>query len=302
MSDYNKFVPEDDDAYERQLYEQRKAREQLNSQDAEKAQRDAERKREAERRKQLEKDRVELMKLRSGVIEESETIKEEEKVERVLTKKEKIANFFYHYKIPIIVCSIMAVALGYIIYDTVSRDDPDLYVLSTCNNGLDYRTDELEEYFEQFCPDLNGDGEVHVQIITAPDSNDYQIKNANQTKIMAQLQMDETIIILTCDDNYNLKAEIDEDGYYAEGTYMFADIFADLTTVFPDNESVDVKGYQLEGESVKEALGWAEMPDNIIMSLRAPVKPLHGDLETMEENFEIALDLMKKVMEDNGDL
>lgn len=302
MSDKNKFVPEDDDAYERRLYEERKAREQLNAEDSEKARRALERKREEERRKQLEKDRIELMKLKSGVIEESETIKEEEKVERVLTTKEKIANFFYHYKIPVIVCSIMAVALGYIIYDTVSRDKPDLYVLSTCNNGLDYRTEELQDYFEQFCPDLNGDGTVYVQVITAPDTDDYQMKNTNQTKIMAQLQMDQTIIVLTCDDNYNLKAEIDDNGHYAEGTYMFADVLADLTTVFPENESVDVKGYHLDGESFKEALDWEEMPDNIIMSLRAPVKPLHGDLETMEENFEIALDLMKKVMEDNGDL
>ena len=90
MSNRNNFVPEDDEAYERRLYEEQKAYAMRNTEEYKKAQRDAERKREEERRKQLAQDRVELMKLKSGVIEESETIKEEEKVERVLTTKEKI--------------------------------------------------------------------------------------------------------------------------------------------------------------------------------------------------------------------
>ena len=210
MSNRNNFVPEDDEAYERRLYEEQKAYAMRNTEEYKKAQRDAERKREEERRKQLAQDRVELMKLKSGVIEESETIKEEEKVERVLTTKEKISNFFYHYKIPVIVATVFAIALGFIIYDTVTRTKPDMYVLSTCNNGLEFRTEELQDYFEQFCDDLNGDGEVFVQVITAPISEDFQTNEANQAKILTQLQMDKTIIVLTCDGCYDLEEKRDE--------------------------------------------------------------------------------------------
>lgn len=301
MSDNKNFVPLDDDEYERQLFEQEKAKKRSAEEYVEK-QKELEKQREIQRRKQLEQDRIELAKLRNGVIEQSETIKEEEKVERVLTPKEKIANFFYHYKVPVIVCTLMGIALGYIIYDTVTRVKPDLTIVSTCNNGLEFRTEELCEYIEQFCPDLNGDGEVKVQIISCPDTNDYQTQNSNNTKIMAQLQMDETVIFLTSDGNYNLKGELDEDGHYTEDVYVFADIFANLTNFYPDNDSIDEKGYHLDGEKVSEAMGWKDMPDNIIWSMRAPVKPLYGDKEELEKNFEICQEILEKIMKDNGDL
>lgn len=301
MSDNKNFVPLDDDEYERQIYEAEKAKKQ-NAEEYQKKQRMLEKQREEQRRKQLEQDRIELAKLRAGVIDESESIKEEEKVERVLTTKEKISNFFYHYKVPVIICTIAVIVFGYLIYDTVTRVKPDLTIVSTCNNGLEFRTDELCEYIEQFCPDLNGDGEVKVQIINCPDSDNYQMQDSYNTKILAQLQMDETVIFLTSDGNYNLKGELDSNGNYELGVYMFADVFADLRTIYPDNDSVDEKGYHLDGEKIAEAMGWKDMPDNIIWSMRAPVKPLYGDKEELEKNFEICQEILEKIMKENGDL
>ncbi|MBE6837375.1 MAG: hypothetical protein E7509_05215 [Ruminococcus sp.] len=302
MSEYNKYIPEDDEAYERRLYEEQKALANKNTEEYKKAQRDAQRKREEERRKQLAQDKIELMKLKSGVIEESETIKEEEKVERVLSFKEKVANFFYHYKIPVIVGTAFSIALAFIVYDTVTRRKPDMYVLSTCNNGLEFRTEALQDYFEQFCEDLNDDGEVYVQVITAPTTNDFQANEGNQAKILTQLQMDKTIIILTSDGNYNLESKRDENGLYTEDNYVFADIFDDLRKHYPDNESVDEKGYHFDGDSLKEALGWEEMPDNVILSMRKPVRALGGSYKKMEKNYRIAKDVLEQIMKDNGDL
>ena len=175
-------------------------------------------------------------------------------------------------------------------------------MLSTCNNGLEYRTDELQDYFERFCVDLNGDGKVYVQVITAPTSNDFQTNEANQAKILTQLQMDKTIIILTSDGNYNLTSKRDENGLYTEDNEVFADIFDDLTKQYPDNESVDVKGYHFDGEGLKEALNWDEMPDNIIFSMRKPVKALGGSYKKMEKNYQVAKDILEQIMRDNGDL
>lgn len=301
MSDKKDFVPNEDDEYERKIYQQEKMK-KLDEEKRQKALKDLEKQREEERRKQLARDRIELAKLKNGVIEESETIREEEKVERILTPKEKVANFFYHYKLPIIICTLTALALGYIIYDMLSRVKPDITIISTCNNGLEFRTKELANYFEQFCPDLNNDGKVKVQVISCPDTDNYQMRNTYNTQIMAQLQMDQTIIILTSDDFYDLEGEIDEEGHYVEGVYMFADVFANLELFYPDNESVDKKGYHLDGEKVAEALDWKDMPDNIVLSLRAPVKPLHGELEEMEKNFKINKKILEGIMTDNGDL
>ena len=165
-NDKKGFIPEDDETYERNLFKEKKAKRLADAEAAKKAKLELERKKEQERRKQLQQDRIELAKLKNGVIEESETIKEEEKVEIVLTPRQKIANFFYHYKIPLIAGVFAVAVVSFLIYDVATKEKPDVYVLSTCNNGLDYRVDELEEYLEQFCPDVNGDGEVTIDDVT----------------------------------------------------------------------------------------------------------------------------------------
>lgn len=295
------MVPQDDEEFEKKIYEKEKEKlkkaEELKRQQVKK-----EREIEAQRQKQLAQDRIELAKLKSGVIEESENIKEEVKVERVLTKKEKIANFFYHYKVPVIVGLVVVIVGGYLIYDAITKVKPDLKIVTTCNNGLEFRTDELAEYFEQFCPDLNGDGEVVVQVINCPDSDNYQMQDTYNTQILAQLQMDEVVIFLTSDGNYNLKGERDSNGNYELGVYIFSDVFKDLTKIYTDNESVDEKGYHLDGENFAEFMNWKDMPDNIILSMRAPVKPLYGDKEELEKNFEICQEILEQIMKDNGDL
>lgn len=303
MSDKNKnVVSNEDEEYERRLYEEQKRRQMMETEEGKRLAAERDRQLEEERRKKLAQDKLELMKLKNGIIEESETIKEEEKTVRVLSTKEKISNFFYHYKLPVIFGGVMLAAFGFMIYDAVTREKPDMYVLSTCNNGLEMRTEELEEFFERYCEDKNGDGEIVVQVISAPVSDDYQTNESNQAKILTQLQMDKTVIILTCDGNYDLEAKVDENGLYTEDNYVFSDTFEDLRDDFEGNDSVDIKGYHFRGEKISEALGWEEMPDNIIMSLRTPGEPLHGDYETMKENYDDAFEILNEIMKDNGDL
>ena len=296
------FLPSDDDEFERELFRKQQMQSSRNNEYL-KQQKELEKQREKQRQRQLQKEKVELMKLKSGVIDESEVIKEEREVKRILTPKEKIANIWYHFKIPIIVIIVMAIAVGYIIYDSATREKPDIYILSTCNNGMDYRKSEVEAYFEKFCPDLNGDGEVHVQMIDAPidENTDYQVVMSNQAKVLTQLQSVDTIIVLTADDNYNLSAILDENGNYAENSYVFADCLDDLREKFPNDDMFDEKGMKFTGDKLKEALGWEAMPENIVLSLRKPVKPLYGKLEKMEENYDIALEIVKKIKEDISD-
>ena len=301
MSDENKRENneyEDDDAYERRIYEEQKAKkEQL-----ELERKKRERERDRQREEQIRKEKLELMKLKSGVIEESEIIKEEHEEKPELTFRQKISNFWYHFKILVIVSVFALAAVGYIVYDTLSREKPDVYVLCTCNNGIDFKLDKLEEYFERFCPDVNGDGKIHVQIISAPASDDFQINNTNQAKVMTQLQTVDTIFVLSNDGRYDLTQDVDEFGHLTEESYIFAGCFKNLTLDFPDNDSVDVKGYHFDGDKIKDALEWEDMSDDMILSLRWPKETLYGDIEDMEKNYDIAFEMLKEIMKDNGDL
>ena len=299
----NRFLSEDDESFERKIYEEQKKSQEAATQNELNKQKEREQKaREQEnaRAKQLMQEKLELMKLKSGVIEESEMIKKEKAPEIVMTPKQKVSNFFYHYKAFVFIGIFVLAVVAVFIWQLSTKEKVDMYVISTCNNGLEFRVDSLEKYLESFCPDINGDGVVNVQVISAPESSDYQVNSANQTKIIGQLQMDETIMILTNDGNYSTSREYDEST--GEAVYVFAGLLEDMRSDFPENDSVDEKGYHFYGDSIKKALNWEEMPDDIILSLRTPVKPLHGDKETMQKNYDTAFEILRKIMKDNGDL
>lgn len=297
MDDKQKnLLNDEDDQYERQVYLEQIA---PYSEEAKKQAEKLKRQQEAEREKRIRQEKLELMKLKSGVIEESEVIKETHEPPPEMTLGKKIGNFWYHYKIPLIVGVAMLAAVIFMVVDTLTREKPDVYVLSTCDNGLEFRTDLLEEYFEKFCPDLNGDGEVCVRVISAPASEDFQISQSNQAKIITQLQMDQSVIILTCDDEFDLHSEKEPGKPYPEDTYVFADELDDLRKQFPDNDKVIEKGYKFYGDEIEKALQWDNMPQNIILSLRYPHKPLSGKLETMQKNYDIAIEVLKKIMAEN---
>ena len=96
----------DDAEYERTLAQQRREAEERERQVLEQAEaerRERERQEEKERERRLAQERIELMKLKSGVIDESESsIKEEHDQIRELHGFEKVQNFFYHNKVWII--------------------------------------------------------------------------------------------------------------------------------------------------------------------------------------------------------
>ncbi len=116
-----------------------------------------------------QRERLELLKLKQGIISESEVIPEEVEtsVEAPKTAKKKIENFFYYYKWIILIGILVATTLGVMIYQTVSRDDPDIKVLlveTVRGSGLSSRSSQVELALEQYCPDFNGDDKTHVAV------------------------------------------------------------------------------------------------------------------------------------------
>ena len=90
-------------------------------------------KREAYERK-LQDERIELMRMKQGLIEESETIHEEKEEEIKLTFGKKISNFFYHNKWWLGL-AVFFVALGsYLAYDLITKPRPDMIILMLCDN------------------------------------------------------------------------------------------------------------------------------------------------------------------------
>ncbi len=274
----NKLVPQDDADFERELYERQKKE----------AEENARRVQEQEKRREIEKKnyektladrRIELMKLKQGVIESSDIVKEEEKVEYKMSLGETISNIWYRSKWIIIFVAFLIFVFGYITYDAVVKTKPDLTVLVlSYDDALYYRSAEVEAFLEGYCDDLNGDGEVYVLVYNiATDYSDYNTATANQAQLMSQLQSGENIMLISdCENDF---------------------IMHDFRVDYPDNERFTERGLLLNCALTRQALKWEAMPENIYIGLREPAKLLSTDENIMQENFDTALVMYERIVE-----
>lgn len=248
---------------------------------------------EAAERKEYEKrlleEKKELLKLKNGDIDQSEIIHEEHEEKIKLTGMAWVKNFWWHNKIIIILAVFFIAVFGYITYDTVSRKKPDMQVILTCNNGILNRKDELADLFEQYCGDINGDGEVYVQIIEAPiatSADDYTTSTKYQAVIQSNLQTDDVIFFVN-------------DAAILEDESGVADAFVDMTEYYPDTSVVDEQGLKLEGSYVQKKLKWESgFADGMYITMRAPTKTLKDSKAEMQENFDEAKEVMDKLVEE----
>ena len=81
------------------------------------------------------------------------------------TFKEKSKNFWFYYRKTVFAAAFIIVALIICLVQCFSRIDYDLSItLYTANAVSDADAKKVAEYFEKFCEDINGDGEVHIQV------------------------------------------------------------------------------------------------------------------------------------------
>ncbi len=263
------FIPKEDMEFEREVAQ----KERLNRENAEKldAQRAENEKKEREQyERRLQDQKIELVKLKQGVIDSSETIKELPKEEIKLSFGKWLENVWYRSKW-IIICAVFAAfVVGYIVYDSVTSIEPDLTVLAISDNNAIYaRTTEFQQFFEGFAEDLNGDGKVNVLIYNiSTDYSDPNSVTSSQAQLMTQLQCGDNMIIIS------------------DGTTDFAvhDFTGELEGGF-----VTEKGIKLNCALTREKLKWEAMPDELYVGLREPTKLLSTTEEHMRENYDAAL-------------
>ena len=150
-----------------------------------------ERREKEEYAKKIQQERIELIRLKQGVITESDTIHEEKEEKPKLPFWKKVGNFFYHNKWWLGITTALVAIFTFLIVDYFSKVKPDLIVmLLTDDAELQSDTTALEAYLEQFTDDENGDGKIQVDIYPIPvtdniGENDYYTGDA--TKLSTQM-------------------------------------------------------------------------------------------------------------------
>ena len=299
----SELLDSEDYEYEKKIYDEQKKQEmELEAKRA--ALREERKKREKEaqreRERQLAKERIELMKHKGEAVNdddkqeessESESAEEDDDTqdETDTVKKKsfvkKADNFFYHNKWWIGLTVIVLCIGGFILYNELTRKRPDLTVYMIADNDLKQRQQPLEEFFEEYVGDLDGNGYVHVevQIIPLDRTTNDQTQQDNNTMFLSAIYSTENMLVIT---------DSNTDDYYMEI------MDHDLKSRFPDNKYVDENGFSLNMKLMAEKLDFDHMPNDIHISIRQPVATVEDSLETAQKNYDKNYKILEKMIND----
>lgn len=242
--------------------------------------------------KQLQQDRIELIKLKQGAIDYSETIHEVHEEAPVLTFPQKVSNFFYHNAWWLWVVLLLALVVSYITYDVVTTPKPDATVLVLVT---DYElgetcSEKVSEYFEQFIEDQNGDGvsTVNVYYIPINTSETDQLYTSYMVKYSGEMQSANSMLVIA-----------DEE---CKDRLLPNETLYDLSQDFEDCPNVQKYRYYLDGTSFAEAIGYeGTLGSDVYLGVRKVQKVFDSE-EEMQENFDVAMELVTNLISyENGD-
>ncbi|MBQ8514262.1 MAG: hypothetical protein IJ496_02590 [Ruminococcus sp.] len=239
--------------------------------------------------KKIREERIELMRLKQGVITESEIIHEEKEEKPRLSVWKKITNFLYHSKWWLGITVFLVGVFGYMIVDYILQVRPDMIVMVlTDDANLQLSSKALSEYFEQYIEDYNEDGKVTVDIYPIPVNDDTSVSDyytGNMTKLSSQFQLADSIMVIT--------------DAVADEVVLADETMVNLEELFPENKNVRGTGFYLRNTDFTEQIGSPELvlDRDICVSLRKVVRTFDSE-EEMQENYDIAYGVLEKMMED----
>lgn len=239
-------------------------------------------------------DKREILKLKQGLIEESETIREQEKPAYELHGFKRIANFFYHYKWHVVAGAFFLAVTGFFLYDMLKDDVGDLRILVVTKDpevasNVSYKTKDLEHAFEQYCPDFDDNGYVHVDVFNIDLSENIQADYmlGNVTKLTGEIGYGEAQMYLM--DTPALES-ITADGDLSG--------FVNLEERYPDCPQAEGVFYRFKGSAVAVLSNYVEAcPEDLFLVIRR-VEERTANHDRAERAQLRALEVMDHIVHD----
>ena len=223
--------------------------------------------------KELAEEKVDLIRLKQGVIEDSDKVFREQETEKKYTVWQKIGNWFYHSKWWLGIAAFCTIVVAFLVYDYVTREDPDLRVLLLTDNPELYEeSDRLTNWLQTMCPDYTADGEVLVQSVYIPVSkatmeNSGTYSASYNTQLLVQFQSSTCMLVL-----------VDPD---AEAYLQPEDMFVKLDELYPECSFAQGRCLMLDGTDFAEQAGLTHpLHDGSYLALRIPAENMSSAEET----------------------
>jgi hypothetical protein len=244
--------------------------------------------------KQLHDEHIELVRLKQGVIDESETLHEEQEEKKKYTIWQKISNFFYHNKWWMGIAAFFVATGGYLVYQTVTAVQPDMIVLLLVDDDYFYAAcaPQIGELFEQYIEDENGDGKVVVDVYYIPASSatdDASGYTGDTEKLVTEFQTGEAVLVIS-----------DEE---ADQFIVPDSTLVDLEPYFGDYTQTEDMRFYLADTDFANEIGWTEeaLDDDIYIGIRQVRKTLDSE-EKMQQTYDISFPALEQFVAQFGTL
>ncbi|MBQ2286943.1 MAG: hypothetical protein II252_06575 [Clostridia bacterium] len=219
---------------------------------------------------------LELKKMQHGEIEAPPKPSEVALVPK--TPKEKWDNFWFQYKWYVVAITATVVVLSVLIAQCVSRPKYDFEaVYFTYTPVLDEQTEKVSDYLKKYGEDVNGDGEVKIQVINCSfsDKGNVQYKNTMLTKLQSLIAGDEkALIYITDSESYK----------YLEGISDSTSIFEGEPLAFGEDfyKSTETENFGALPEGLQ--VSCRRVSDTVLES-KKNIKPLYNAAKNLIEKL-----------------
>lgn len=147
------------------------------------------------------------------------------------TPEEKAKHIWYYYKWGIILVVLAAVILAVSVRQCVTATKYDFGIVAFTYSSVSTESlEKLADYMAEQCEDINGDGEVNIEIINcsydAKAASDAQYQTTVHTKVQAILSADhDKLIYITDSDGYKfiMGEENENDGLFTGEPYVITE-------------------------------------------------------------------------------
>ena len=141
------------------------------------------------------------------------------------TLPEKLKNIWFHDKWIILGALFLTVVVAVMVAQCATREKYDLEVVIFSYEMVgDANNDAIATYLEQYCEDINDDGEVNIQIVNCSynsKSGDKQYQMTMSQKLTAIIAADaHALLYITDNESYEYLNNISESGTLFEGEPM----------------------------------------------------------------------------------
>ncbi|MBQ8180618.1 MAG: hypothetical protein IJ010_01410 [Ruminococcus sp.] len=247
-----------------------------------------EKKRQEEYDKRILEEKKELMRLKQGIIEESEEIHEETEETVKLTFWKKVGNFFYHNKWWLGIAAVFVFIAVVLTHNVLTKKNPDVIVLVVCGDGTIGNAPKLKDYITDMSEDLNDNGKTEgaVYFIHRPDNAAGGYANGSDTSLVTQLNSSESVIVIG-------------DSKLLEAVDPEKDLI-DLSEMFPDNINIRSGRFYLKNTNFADRAGLEEsdIPYDLFIAVRKPQQRLYTTKEEMEKTLEKDIPVLEKIISD----